>query len=108
MVCSPRSKRIKYVLDTRQLSFPLQNNLGVNEPITEGNENNEESQKRTLPSSKSLENLQRQYQLDRELKELEENLMRYYEKWDLDKRKNHENAIALYAQFNRQTQSCHI
>jgi hypothetical protein len=90
------------------LSFPLQNKIQTpqinkNEPIHEGDEDAEE---RPIVLSPSLQNLQRQYRMDENIRRLELQLMKTYEKWDIDKRRNHEDSIEMFQRFNGH--SCHI
>lgn len=45
----------------------------------------------------------RKKQLERELKQMEKQLMSSYDKWDENKRINHEGAMALFDKFNNQS-----
>lgn len=85
------SKRISNT-EVRDLSFPLQKRINRREKetisireqvIPEENENREQSSK------------------EMEIKELEKKLLQSYEKWDEDKRKNHESSMELFSQYNR-------
>lgn len=96
------STRIKQGIDTKSLSFPLQNKLGNNEPIQEEIEDDKEPS----VSTKSLKKLQSEYQFDEKIKNMEKELMRDYEKWNIENRKNHESAMVLFGQYN--SHSSHI
>lgn len=79
----PCTKRVVPPLDVLQLSFPLGNRLH-NEPIQEGDESVEESQKKK----------------DEEIRRLEIQLERDYQKWDPEKRFNHEDSMRIYQRYN--------
>lgn len=70
-------------MDVLSLSFPLGNRL-QNGPIEEGDEGVEESQKKR----------------DEEMRRLEIQLAKDYQKWDPEKRINHEDSMRIYQRYN--------
>lgn len=77
----------KRVVPPDNLSFPLGNRLH-NGPIQEGDESVEESRKSS------------QKKRDEEIRQLEIQLERDYQKWDPEKRFNHEDSMRIYQRYN--------
>lgn len=97
------------ITDVKSLSFPLQKRIDFQDAIPEENEEETKSRKKSQVSGKSLQNLVEQYQHDEKIKKMEEELMRDYEKWNIENRTNHEDAMASFARYNNQvSNSSHI
>lgn len=114
------SRRIQE-MDVRRLSFPLQNQISKhevepiheNEPETSLRDHEEENHDTfendgTYDYSQQVERTGIINDRLERIRQLEKQLLRDYNKWDIEKLENHDSSACMFQLYNHQCQTCHF